>query len=116
MAIWDAPGTEVSMPRRLMSREARAQVLALRRREGLSFPELAKRTGIRVSTLRVWAQRARRRSTPARPTRFVERDVRPAAVLEGFGIGLAGGRVVRVRSGFDAEELRRLLRTLELPC
>ena len=105
------------MPRRLMSREARAEVLALKRREDLSFPELAKRTRIRVGTLRVWAQRARRKPAPVRRARFVELDVRAAAaVSEGFEIGLAGGRVVRVRSGFDAEELRRLLGTLEAPC
>ena len=104
------------MPRMLMSREARAEVLALKRREDLSFPELAKRTRICVGTLRVWAQRARRRPAPARRARFVELDVRDAAVSEGFEIGLAGGRVVRVRSGFDAEELRRLLGALESPC
>ena len=104
------------MPRRLMSREARAEVLALKRREDLSFPELAKRTRIRVGTLRVWAQRARRSPASVRRSRFVELDVRAAVVSEGFEIGLAGGRVVRVRSGFDAEELRRLLGALESPC
>ncbi len=106
------------MPRRLMSREARAEVLALKRRDDLSFPELAKRTRIRVGTLRVWAQRARHKPAPVRRARFVELDVRAAAavVSEGFEIGLAGGRVVRVRSGFDAGELRRLLVALEAPC
>ena len=103
------------MPRRLMSREARAELLALKRREGLSFPELAKRTRIRVGTLRVWAGRERVKPPPRR-TRFVELDVRSASVSEGFEIGLPGGRVVRVRPGFDAAELRRLLGALESTC
>lgn len=104
------------MPRRLMSREARTELLALRRREGLSFPELAKRTGVRVGTLRVWAKRARAKPPPVRRTRFVELDVPDAIVAEGFEVALAGGRIVRVRPGFDAGELRRLLGALEAPC
>lgn len=94
------------MPRRLMSREARAEILELKRREGLSFPELARRTRISVGTLRVWAQRARRRkSVLARRARFVELDVRTAPVSEGFEIVAVAGRLVRVRAGFDADEL-----------
>ena len=104
------------MPRRLMSREARTELLALKRREGLSFPELAKRTGVRIGTLRVWAKRARARARPVRRARFVELDVPDAAVAEGFEVAVAGGRVVHVRPGFDAGELRRLLAALEAPC
>lgn len=103
------------MPRRLLSREDRAEVLALRRREGLSFPELAEQTGIQVGTLRVWAQRARALAPPARPPRFVEVDVHDATVTSGFEVEVAGGRVVRVRPGFDGAELRRLLHALETP-
>lgn len=103
------------MPPTLLSREDRAEVLALKRREGLSFPELAEQTGFRVGTLRVWAQRARALATPARPPRFVEVDVRGAPDTSGFEVEVAGGRVVRVRPGFDAAELRRLLRALETP-
>lgn len=102
------------MPRRLMSREARAEVLELKRREDLSFPELARRTRISVGTLRAWAQRARRRKpVAARRTRFVELDVRAAPVSEGFEIVTVAGRVVLVRAGLDADELCRLVRALE---
>lgn len=104
------------MPRRLLSREDRAEVLALRSREGLSFRELQEQTGIGESTLRVWARRARAKSAPVAPApRFVEVDVLGAAGARGFEIEVAGGRVVRVGPGFDASELRRLLVALETP-
>ena len=102
------------MPRSLLSREGRAEVLALKRREGLSFRELGARTGIGEPTLRVWARRAQGAAAEA-PPRFVEVDVRARAVAPGFEVELAGGRVVRVRPGFDAGELRRLLVALEAP-
>lgn len=110
------------MPRRLLSREDRAEVLALRRREGLSFRELEEQTGIGESTLRVWvrrargARRARAKAAPAAPApRFVEVEVGRTAQTRAFEIEVAGGRVVRVGPGFDAAELRRLLVALETP-
>lgn len=103
------------MPRRLLSREDRTEVLALKRREGLSFRELEEQTGIGVTTLRVWARRARAKPAPARQPEFVELDVGGTAAPGGFEVEVAGGRVVRVRPGFDAAELRRLLNALEVP-
>ena len=103
------------MPRRLLSPEDRSEVLALRLREGLTFGELEEQTGIPRGTLRVWARRAREKPRPARRPRFVEVDVRGAAPSAGFEIEVALGRVVRVRPGFDAAELRRLLGALEAP-
>ena len=51
--ICDPPRPEVRKSRRLLSREDRAGVLALRRREGLSFRELSAVTQVGEAVLQV---------------------------------------------------------------
>jgi len=87
-------------------------VLALRRREGLSFSELSAASGIRGATLRMWERRER---VSRRRSKFV--DVEVPVPSPGRSLELViGERVVRLPAGFDAGELRRLLAVLERPC
>lgn len=100
------------MSRSLLSREDRAGVLALRRREGLSFRELSAATAIREATLRMWERRER---VSRRSAKFVEVEV-PVPSTGRLLEFVVGDRVVRLAVGFDADELRRLLSVLERPC
>jgi transposase-like protein len=100
------------MSRSLLSREDRAGVLALRRREGLSFRELSAATGIRDATLRMWARRER---VSRRRAEFVEVKVPVPSAGQALEL-VVGDRVVRLPAGFDAAELRRLLAVLEQTC
>ena len=100
------------MSRSLLSREDRAGVLALRRREGLGFRELSAATGIREATLRMWERRER---VARRRAKFVEVAVPESRAGRPLEL-VVGGRVVRLPLGFDAGELRRLLAVLEQPC
>ena len=99
--------------RSLLPPEDRAKLLARRRREGLTYPELSAQSGISVGTLKVWASRA---SARTRAPGFVELDARTAPSSVGFGVEVAGVQVVHVQPGFDAKEVRRLLAVLEVRC
>jgi hypothetical protein len=100
------------MSRSLLSREDRAGVLALRRREGLSFRELSAATAIREATLRMWERRER---VSRRSAKFVEVEVPVPSTGRSLEL-VVGERIVRLPLGFDAGELRRLLSVLEQPC
>ena len=102
--------------RSLLPPEDRAKLLARRRREGLTYPELSAQSGISVGTLKVWARRA---AMPAKSSGFVELSARPspsAPAGPAFAVEVAGGHIVHVHAGFDAKELRRLLAVLEVRC
>ena len=103
--------------RSLLPPEDRAKLLARRRREGLTYPELSAQSGISVGTLKVWARRA---AMPAKRSGFVELTARPSlsapASPVGFAVEVAGGRIVHVHAGFDAKEFRQLLAVLEEQC
>jgi hypothetical protein len=111
--------------------ERRAEIrrwLALRTSEGLTFVELARRSGIPSATLAWWSSRLRRVESAARPTEgcakpgvFVE--LTPGAVAQApdpergsLELVLERGWRLIVRPGFDEHELLRLLRTLEAAC
>lgn len=69
----------------------------------------------RDQTQRRTTPTARRRSAPARRAAFVPvRVVEPSPPLSPAALEiLAGGHTVRIRPGFDAETLRRLVAVLE---
>jgi transcriptional regulator with XRE-family HTH domain len=88
--------------------------LAVREREGLTYRELAQRSGIRAGTLGHWAWRLRREraEVPKRGRGFVEL-VTATATQEGpssrVEIVLRGERRVIVDAGIEAEALARVL-------
>lgn len=103
-----------------------ARALAEAADRGEDHAAVARRLGLRVSTVRWWASqircRARRRGAKAdaalAPTSpaFVEVQVEAVADAARFEAVLHGGREVRVPLGFDAGELARLVQVLERSC
>jgi len=97
-------------------------LLREREREGTSLARLARRSGIPLGTLSYWSWRRRRGPRSA----FVDVvvDARAAedrawgggSEVSPFEIVLSGGRRLVVPPGFDADELRRLLRAAEDAC
>ena len=85
-------------------------MLALRKRQRLSFRELSEVSGIGIPKLLYWDRKLRRR----RP--FVEVAVRPtvpAVTADSFEVLLRSGRRVLVPGRFDATSLRELVTVLE---
>ncbi len=96
------------------------------RGSGVSIREFCYRHGLAVSTFSYWKRRIVR-SDESRPESAVENDVVsslvPVKVVGRFAdkeaadsaieVGLAGGRVLRVRRGFDAKTLVRVVEALE---
>ena len=87
----------------------------------LTWAQIADREGIAISTLNWWRSEIRRRDrdrvTDSRAD-FVEVEISTATetspiVLE---IVLLDGRSVRVPSGFEAADLRRLLAAIDAQC
>jgi hypothetical protein len=107
-------------------REEMRRLLGRREREGLTFRELAERTGVPVGTLASWAWKLRQESrTPrASPSRgdgpqFLElvpaAEVGPVRV-DGCGeieVVLANGRRLIVGEVFDEERFVRVVKALE---
>ncbi len=94
--------------------------LAQWKRSGLSQAEFCRRKEISVATFRWWKQKLdaaepkpKRRSKGAAfvPVKIVPTRPSPAAVE----LLLAGGRMLRIRPGFDPALLRQLLSALESP-
>ena len=93
------------MSRSLLSREDRAGLLALRRREGLRFRELSAAAGIGDATRPMWERRER---AARRDAKFVEAEV-PAPPAGSALELVVGDRTVRLPTGFGAGWLRQLL-------
>ena len=99
-------------------RRSRSEIesyLALREREGLSFAELSRRTGVRATTLTWWSWRLRKEGR----SQFVEAEMeRGVASSSSAGIEIetrSGLRVVLARE-FDEDTLRRLLAVVSQQC
>ena len=99
-----------------MSRQSEMQYwLALRDREGLTYRELASRSGIPANTLAGWAWRSRRADRRGSEPKFVElacrtpspsRDARVELVLR-------GERRLVFAADADVESIARLAAALE---
>ena len=90
------------------------RLLERRDREGLTYRELARRTGESPRTLAWWGSRLRRGRSRSRG--FVELVARPASAAPragSFEIVLGSGRRVVAPVDFDEGALRRLLVVLE---
>lgn len=90
------------------------------RTSGLSKAAFARREGICRQLMSWWDAELRRREDvrgkamagPGRPSFVPVRVVEPTAGLTALEL-VAGGRVVRVRPGFDPQTLQRLVEALE---
>jgi transposase-like protein len=95
------------------------RLLERREREGLSYRELARKSGESPQTLSWWSHRLRRERTGRRGRAFVElvaaRTSRGAGT-ESFEVVLASGRRIRFGAGFDEGALARLVALLESGC
>jgi transposase-like protein len=92
-------------------KEAR-QVLARAEREGLSTAALARELKVSAQKLYWWRQRLRADARETEP-RFMEVRFATEPQAKPFAVQLRNGRTVAVWPGFDAEELQRLLSTVE---
>jgi hypothetical protein len=95
-----------------------AKWLARRERQGWSWAELSRRSGVAVWTLRWWARRQAKSPPGRRSGAFVAVAVSDEAPPEPIPIEVltpAGWRL-RVAPGFDPEHLRQVLHALEPPC
>ena len=92
------------------------RLLDRREREGLTFRELAERSGIPAGTLGSWAWKLRQEAAAQEDTGFVElveaEDV-PTPARASFEIVLEHGRRILVRAPFDESALARLVALLE---
>jgi transposase-like protein len=89
----------------------REEIVAGYRRTQLTQREFARQSGIGLSTLQRWAQKALNPKAPANPPAFV-----PVANLLAQNTApvfcrlvLPGGLIVEVPGGFDSAQLRELL-------
>ena len=92
--------------------------LSRRERDGLTWAELSRVSGIPVWTLRY---RDRRRSTEASSPfrsrrRFLSVEIADREVPAGLELVTPSGLRVLVPPDFDADHLRRILEALGLPC
>ena len=94
---------------------------------GEDHAAVARRLGLRVSTVRWWASQIRCRAARRREAgeacegalaapSFVEVHVQRSRPAPGFEVLIENGREVRVPLGFDAGELARLVDVLERSC
>ena len=106
------------MPKR-DRREQIAAYLAERDREGLSYAELAQRTGVRAATLSWWSWRLRKDGRRASAFIAVEGVAEPSlsgAADSGLVVEMPDGLRVRVSRDFDADTLARLVSLLRERC
>jgi DNA-binding transcriptional regulator YiaG len=101
-------------------READARAaLAARDASNLTQMEFARRSGIGVNRLWWWRKRLGAASPSPAMLRVHVREEAPGGATATNGaveIEVAGGRIVRVKHGFDPEELRRVVTALEGVC
>lgn len=94
------------------------------RRSGLTAAQYAESVGVKAETLRHWSWRLKSKRTTKAAVSAAKAMSAPASsslveVLSGtsidtrFELELAGGRRVLVPRGFDADELGRLVATIE---
>lgn len=100
------------------SREEIERLLARKERDRLSYAALAEETGISRHTLASWASRLRREASQADEPSFVEvvvqhEDPDHNELVE---IVVDDRVVLRVRRGFCAETLARVLSTITSTC
>ncbi len=101
-------------------------LLARRDAEGIGLVRLSRESGIPFGTLSYWSWRRRQRpDTPGVGPTFAEVVVSPMATahragasiiapgMPMFEVALTNGRRVTVASGFDPDDLRRLLAITE---
>jgi transposase-like protein len=98
--------------KRNWTEEQARQVLARAEREGLSTAALARELKVSVQKIYWWRQRLRADARETEP-RFMEVRVATEPQAKPFAVQLRNGRMVAVWPGFDAEELQRLLSTVE---
>lgn len=91
--------------------------LALREREGLTYSQLAARSGVNASTLAHWAWRLRREQEALKGDGFVElipADAPVSAALcSQIVVELRGERRLVVDAAIESAELTRLVQALE---
>lgn len=90
---------------------------------GLTLKAFALSRGLNLGTLYAWHRQLRPKKGPVRPkVEFVSVDlVEPVemaspAMDRAFEVVLRGDRVLRVHTGFDGDELLRLVSLLEASC
>jgi transcriptional regulator with XRE-family HTH domain len=102
-------------------REVVRRLLARREREGLTYAELARRSGESAHALSWWAWRLRQeggqdgKPKRARAAEFIEvklSEEPEGEAASGLELVLASGHRLVIRRGFDEESLRRLVRVL----
>ena len=98
--------------KRNWTEEQARQVLARAEREGLSATELARELNVSAQKIYWWRQRLRADARTAEP-RLMEVRVAAQSEAKPFAVQLRNGRTVAVWPGFDADELQRLLATVE---
>jgi transposase-like protein len=98
--------------KRNWTEEQARQVLARAEREKLSTAELARELNVSAQKIYWWRHRLRADERVAEP-RFMEVRVAAQPQAKPFAVQLRNGRTVAVWPGFDAEELQRLLATVE---
>jgi hypothetical protein len=107
------------MQGKLTANEAKwAERLRRLEKSGLTRQEFAAREGVSPNAISWWRWTLRRQQEQAQRLQFVELKAPAAgedekAAAGGFEVVLVRGRVVRVRPGFDARELLRLVTALE---
>jgi transposase-like protein len=90
--------------------------LALREREGLTYPQLSARSGINASTLAHWAWRLRREGERRSDEAFVElvpHEPRDKPSPSQAVVVLRGERRLVVDAAIDSASLTRLVQALE---
>jgi len=94
-------------------RAAYEALLAERERDGLTFAELARRSGVPESTLQRWARRLQREHS-AQTAPFVELVARPAAdAAPAIELRLRSGRSIAMPAGPPFAGLHELVTLLE---
>ena len=100
-------------------RERMRRLLERREREGLTYEELARRSGERAGTLSWWSHHLRQEGARRRSRAFVElvpARTRRESGAEGFEVVLLSGRRIRTGAEFNEGALARLVALLEAGC